>query len=181
LISILINNYNYERFLAEAIESALAQSYPHVEVVVVDDGSTDRSRDIISAYCDRVRAVFQQNGGQAAAFNAGFAASTGAIICFLDADDRLRTDKAAKLAELYRANPGADWVFHPLALFGAVDLPQSESVQGGDGLIDVRSDAVAGRLRLATPATSGLTFRRELLARILPMPDEIRITSDNYL
>ena len=69
LVSIIINNDNYDRFLAEAIDSALSQTYPNVEVILVDDGSTDRSRDVILCYCDQVTAVFKENGGQASAID----------------------------------------------------------------------------------------------------------------
>ncbi|MEO1182237.1 MAG: glycosyltransferase, partial [Cyanobacteria bacterium J06636_28] len=86
LVSIVINNYNYASFVGQAIDSALNQSYENVEVIVVDDGSQDNSRDIISSYGDKIIPVFQKNGGQAAAFNAGFAHSSGDIICLLDAD-----------------------------------------------------------------------------------------------
>ena len=69
--SIVITNYNYERYLAEAIESALAQRWADIEVVVVDDGSSDGSRGVIERFGDRVIAVFKENGGQGSAFNAG--------------------------------------------------------------------------------------------------------------
>jgi hypothetical protein len=82
LVSILINNYNYAHFVTEAIESALAQTYRHVEIIVVDDGSTDDSREVIGRFGNLVRMVAKENGGQASAFNAGFAASKGEIICF---------------------------------------------------------------------------------------------------
>ena len=85
LVSIVIDNFNYGRFLGAAIDSALAQTYPHVELIVVDDGSTDDSREVISSYGDRVSAVFKPNGGHASAFNAGFRASHGCIVMFLDA------------------------------------------------------------------------------------------------
>ena len=71
LVSIVIDNFNYARFVGAAIDSALAQSYAPVEVVVVDDGSTDHSREVISSYADRVSAIFKPNGGHASAFNAG--------------------------------------------------------------------------------------------------------------
>src|SRR4051812_16040279 len=87
--SIIINNYNYGHFLRDAIDSALAQTYPCTEVIVVDDGSTDDSREVIAGYGQRVTAVFKENGGQASAFNAGFAASRGEVVVFLDADDTL--------------------------------------------------------------------------------------------
>ena len=181
MVSILINNYNYARFVGEAIDSALQQDYPQVEVVVVDDGSTDDSREIIMRYGDRVRCVFQRNSGQAAAFNAGFAESSGEIICLLDADDRFTADKAKVVADIYEGHPTAGWVFHPLTLFGTDRQLAGEAPAGRDDFVDARSDAASGRLKVATPATSGLTFRRSLLGRLLPMPVEIRITSDNYL
>ncbi len=71
LATIVIVNYNYDRFVGAAIASAVEQSYEQVEVIVVDDGSTDRSRQIISDYGKRVRTVFQRNAGQGAAYNAG--------------------------------------------------------------------------------------------------------------
>ena len=75
LVSIIINNYNYGRFLDEAISSALNQTYPHIEVVVVDDGSTDDSRQLIANYEDHIVSVLKENRGMSSACNAGFAAS----------------------------------------------------------------------------------------------------------
>ena len=80
LVSIIVNNYNYGRFLGEAIDSALGQTYPRLEVIVVDDGSTDNSRDVISSYAGQLTALLKCNGGQASAFNAGFAASRGEVV-----------------------------------------------------------------------------------------------------
>ena len=181
LVSILINNYNYERYVEEAVASALAQDYPNVEVVVVDDGSTDGSREILERFRDRVRLVFQPNGGQAAAFNAGFAASRGEIVCFLDADDRFRTDKATALVRELAAHPAIEWCFHPLSVFGAEATPAPTPNYPTNVEVDVRAQMRSGRLALVPPATTGLAFRRPLLSRLLPMPTEIRITSDNYL
>src|SRR6266511_130101 len=86
---IVISNYHYGRFLREAIDSALGQTYANTEVIVVDDGSTDESREIIASYGQRITSVLKKNGGQASAFNAGFAVSRGDVILFLDADDML--------------------------------------------------------------------------------------------
>ena len=86
-VSIIINNYNYDRFLAQAIDSALNQTYPNIEVIVVDDGSTDSSRQIITSYGDAIKPVLQPNSKQGIAFNNGFNHSTSDIINFLDADD----------------------------------------------------------------------------------------------
>ena len=87
LVSILINNYNYAQYLSQAIDSALGQTYTNTEIIVVDDGSTDNSREIINSYGNQIISVLKENGGQASAINAGFAASKGDIICLLDADD----------------------------------------------------------------------------------------------
>ena len=92
--SVIITNYNYGRFLASAIDSALGQRYP-CEVIVVDDGSTDESAEVIAGYPGRITHVSIEHAGQGAAFNAGFEASTGDVVCFLDADDMLLADAIA--------------------------------------------------------------------------------------
>src|SRR4051812_29781979 len=89
-VSILINNYNYARYLRECIDSCLAQDYENLEIIVVDDGSKDDSVEIVRSYGDRVILVAKENGGQASAFDAGVAHSSGEILCFLDADDTFK-------------------------------------------------------------------------------------------
>jgi hypothetical protein len=96
--SIIINNYNYDRFLAQAIESALAVDWESKEVIVVDDGSTDDSRLVIAQFGARVTAILTENGGQAGAANRGFAQSTGDVVIFLDADDVLLPSVARQVA-----------------------------------------------------------------------------------
>lgn len=100
LVSIIINNYNYESFLQIAINSALKQTYPNIEVVVVDDGSTDHSWEIIESYGDRIIPVAKENGGQASSLNAGVQASSGDILCFLDADDIFYPQKVEAIVNL---------------------------------------------------------------------------------
>src|ERR1700688_447700 len=92
LVSIVIPCYNAKRFLAETLESALAQSYPHTEIIVVDDGSTDGTAALIGAYADRVKAEFGPNRGVSAARNRGTALAAGEFIQYLDADDLLISD-----------------------------------------------------------------------------------------
>lgn len=89
LVSFLITSFNYGRFLPQCLDSALGQSYPHVEVIVIDDGSKDNSREVLDSYGDRIRWKAQENTGMVGAVNAGFPMSNGEIICFLDADDAL--------------------------------------------------------------------------------------------
>jgi len=104
LISIIIPCYNGEAFLHEAIESALAQTYPHVEIIVVDDGSTDRSRDIAKAF--PIRYLHQPNRGLAASRNLGLGQSRGSYIVFLDADDRLKPDALEVGLRVLAQHPG---------------------------------------------------------------------------
>jgi glycosyltransferase involved in cell wall biosynthesis len=190
LVSIIINNYNYGRFLGAAINSALHQTYPHVEVVVVDDGSTDDSRAVIDQYADRVIPVLKQNGGQASAFNAGFAASQGEILCFLDADDLFLPEKAEAVVQAFQSHLEAGWCFHPLQ---RVDVNADPLMQltcsGARQAFDFRDDLRLGKARklrktlpFAIPPTSGLCFTRSHLQQILPMPEAERISlNDTYL
>ncbi len=186
LVSILINNYNYGDYLAAAIDSALNQTYAQTEVIVVDDGSTDHSDRVLAQYADRVQVVQQPNGGQAAAFNRGFAASRGEIICLLDADDLFVPDKVAQVVAALQPNPELGWCFHPVILWEVQTdtrqaAPRTEAVAG---IYDLRSSMRQGKLTGHMPiglVTSGLCFRRSLLQQLLPMPEVIRITSDDYL
>jgi glycosyltransferase involved in cell wall biosynthesis len=179
LVSILINNYNYARYLGTAIESALNQTYRPTEVIIVDDGSTDNSREVIASFGSRVISVLKTNGGQASAFNAGFAASQGNIICFLDSDDWFLPQKTAEVVKTF-AFEEYSWFFHLLSANGDSGPSPDTGFRPGDW--DYRAKMAAGiRFPYLPTATSGLCFRRELLARILPMPEQIRITSDNYL
>lgn len=183
-ISILINNYNYGHFVAEAIDSALKQVDVTVEVVVVDDGSTDHSRTVIEAYGDRIVSVFKANGGQSSAFNAGIAASRGEILCFLDADDYCAPDKAIRVIEYFSQYPEAGWLFHEL---NDVDGEGNPLNLGDRSMIrtfaskDFRPEMHRGQHMPFLPATSGLCFRRSILSRIAPVPEALRISADNFL
>ena len=100
-ISVVIANFNYERYVGQAIESALALDWPSVEVIVVDDGSTDGSLERIRSFEGRIRVIAQANAGQRVANNIGFAESSGEIIIFLDADDMLDPEIARKIAAVW--------------------------------------------------------------------------------
>lgn len=186
LVSILINNYNYERFIGKAIDSALDQTYPHTEVIVVDDGSTDNSRGIITSYKEQIIPVLKQNGGQASAFNEGFAMSKGEIICFLDSDDFFVPEKVAKVVSVFSSYPDIGWCFHRLKLVDANtgELIRLSRHQESSRQYDCRSDIRSGKLSFSGsgPATSGLCFTRPLLEQILPMfESEASAAADRYI
>lgn len=100
LVSIIIPCFNAERWVSEAIESALAQTYRPVEVVAVDDGSTDGTRDVLGRYGESIKCLMGPNRGAAAARNHGVAVSTGSYIQFLDADDVLYPDKIRRCMDI---------------------------------------------------------------------------------
>jgi GT2 family glycosyltransferase len=184
LVTVLIDNYNYEQYLALAIDSALGQTYPFVEVIVVDDGSKDNSRAVIESYGDRIKSVFKVNGGQGSAFNAGLPEITGEIVCLLDADDVFVPDKLEKVVSLFQSMPGVDWVFHALQDVNAVgDAIEVSPVHGSfeTQVLDLRGMIRQGQELPYLPPTSALCFRRSLLQQILPMPEALRISSDNFL
>src|SRR5258708_3630729 len=93
LVSIVIPCFNQGQFLAEAIDSAIAQSYRNIEIIVINSGSTDETAEVITRYADRIRTITIENRGASHARNAGIAASTGELIALLDADDRWLPDK----------------------------------------------------------------------------------------
>jgi len=179
-VSIVINNYNYDRFVGWAIDSALRQTYPDTQVVVVDDGSTDGSREVIGRYPDVVR-VFKENGGQGSAINAGCLAREGDLVIFVDSDDALEPDAAQRVVSAWR--PGAAKIQYRLTMVDSrgrpIDLFPPRGIAFDSG------DVVPLLLRIGryqTAVMSGNAFPRAILERILPMPEpEFRIAADGYL
>jgi glycosyltransferase involved in cell wall biosynthesis len=96
LVSVIIPNYNYAQYLREAIDSVLNQTYSNLEIIVVDDGSKDDSKKVLSGYGEKIKTIFQQNQGVSAARNNGAKASGGEFIAFLDADDVWLPEKIEK-------------------------------------------------------------------------------------
>ncbi len=179
--SIIINNYNYATFVGKAIDSALAQTHT-AQVIVVDDGSTDGSRDVINSYGERIEAMFKNNGGQASAFNAGFARATGDIIFFLDSDDMMEPDSVETLLAIWR--PETVLAHYPMTAVDSDGRPCGFFIPNphaglADG--DVRNELLATGSFAAT-VTSGMAFARPALARIMPVPErDFSEAADGYL
>jgi glycosyltransferase involved in cell wall biosynthesis len=179
-VSIIINNYNYARFLRRAIESALAQTHPAVEVIIVDDGSTDDSGDIIGDFEGRATVIRRRNAGQGAAVNAGFAASRGEIVMILDSDDALKPEAVATVVEAWR--PGTAKAQFHLDWVDADDRPLGRRWTS----TRVRPEDVHRHLlstgTYPSPPMSGNAFCRRVLERILPVPEaSFRLGADGYL
>ena len=110
-VSVIIPTYNCARFLVESLESIFAQTEPPIEVIVVDDGSTDETQDILAGYRDRLVVVQREHGGLSAARNHGLAQARGDLVAFHDADDVARPDRLAFQLAFLRENPVYDAVF----------------------------------------------------------------------
>jgi len=182
LVSIIINNYNYGRYIRQAIESALGQTYKNTELIIVDDGSTDGSRGIIEEYKDRAIVIAKENGGQASAFNVGIMKAKGDFILLLDSDDYLFPEAVQVCVNEFPE--GYSRVYYRLQSVDENSKPipqkQSEGVfQAFDG--DVFSTiAESGSLR-ASP-TSGNVFDARKLKATLPIPEkEYRICADCFI
>lgn len=167
LVSIVINNYNYARYLGAAIDSALAQTWHPLEVVVVDDGSSDDSWSVIEGYGDRVRAIRQPNGGQGAAYNSGFAACRGEWVLFLDSDDLLDIGAVARLLAFAKADVAK--LHGYLRRIDADGQPLGGAVPYiAHSGTDVREIAEHFR-QYAGPPASGNLYRRSAIAPYFPL------------
>src|SRR5271169_5858114 len=114
LVTVLIDTYNHERFIEDAIVSVLEQDYlaGDVEILVVDDGSTDRTPEIVRKFAPRVRLLRKANGGQASAFNAGISEARGEIVAFLDGDDWWAPGKLTAVTQTFAAEAGVGLIGH---------------------------------------------------------------------
>ncbi|MFC1453521.1 glycosyltransferase family A protein, partial [Verrucomicrobiota bacterium] len=118
--------YNEERFIAEAVESILAQNDPNLEILAVNDGSTDNSAQIVKGHGAKVQLIEQDNQGTSSALNHGIRRAEGEFLAFLDADDVWVDDKLAWQRREMRNNPELDVVLGQMQNFLSPDLPDSE-------------------------------------------------------
>ncbi|MFO7684765.1 MAG: glycosyltransferase [Desulfobacterales bacterium] len=186
LVTALICNYNYGRFVAEAIDSALAQTYSSLEVIVVDDGSTDDSHEVLHRYSGRIRIILKENGGQASAFNVGISEAHGEIICFLDSDDIWHPEKVEKVVCKYLEAP---WglVCHDMTIIDG----KGASIRGMNYTEFTRGRLPCGELLdtiidegfpYVFSPTSGLSLPVSIARLISPLPEtEWRICADTPL
>jgi glycosyltransferase involved in cell wall biosynthesis len=181
-VSIIVDSYNYARFIRSAIESALGQTYANTEVIVVDDGSTDGSAQIVRSYSGRAKVICKDNAGQASALNAGFAASSGDVVLFLDSDDVLESDAVERIADVVEEGDAkVHWKIHVIEEDGRRTgrlHPAGELSQG-----DLREFVLReGPDAYSFPPTSGNAWARKFLGAVMPIPEaDYRICADLYL
>ena len=184
-VSVLIDTYNQERFIEQAIASVLEQDFPAAEreILVVDDGSSDRTPEIVQKFAPQVRLLRKPNGGQASAFNAGIPECRGEIVALLDGDDWFAPGKLAAVLNALERNPNAAAVGHGYYEFHEetkavrtfappqwkfIDLATSESAR--------EAFAAWGFLLVGA-----LTARRKTLERAIPLPEALVFCADTPL
>jgi glycosyltransferase involved in cell wall biosynthesis len=184
-VSVLIDTYNHEKFIEQAITSVLEQNFPasDCEILVVDDGSTDRTAEIVKKFGPRVAHLPKQNGGQASAFNFGIPKCRGEIVAFLDGDDWWEPNKLATVIGEFESYPE----------IGAVGHGLYEVNEGGKRLfLNIPDSRYSCKLRNIKEAreflelrsflgTSRLALRQAVLKRILPIPEDLLVEADEFL
>jgi glycosyltransferase involved in cell wall biosynthesis len=170
--SAVITSYNYRAFVVEAIDSALSQTLPALEVIVVDDGSSDGTPEMVSDrywHDPRVRLIATENRGQLAAFATGVQAATGQIVAFLDADDVWEPGYLAAVAAVYQQHPKVDFVYTNMRFFGAREgVFLKDQVSRDLGLSILLG---AYHTRWQASATSALSLQRRLALEVLDLPE----------
>jgi GT2 family glycosyltransferase len=184
ILSVLIDTYNHERYIEQAVVSAIEQDFAasEYEIIVVDDGSTDRTPEIVRKFAPRVRLLRKRNGGQASAFNAAFPELRGDVIAFLDGDDWFAPGKLNAVMNALEQHPEVVSVGHGYYERHEDTGEVIARVPPKSMVLDLQSAEVAGRLfsgLLAWVLMGALTVRRNAVARVIPIPQRLFFCADN--
>jgi glycosyltransferase involved in cell wall biosynthesis len=186
LVSVLIGNYNYARYIGETLESVLCQTYPHFEVIVCDDGSKDNSCEVIETYVQkdsRIKLIRKQNGGVATAWNTAYRESKGQIICILDADDLWMPNKLQKVVEIFISEPKSGFVIHNVTQIdgdGNFIKPKPmfrRLASGWMAPFALQNGGFVGDI----PPASALSIRHEVASYIFPINEAFVRNSDSLI
>jgi glycosyltransferase involved in cell wall biosynthesis len=181
-VTALIDTYNHERYISEAIESFLAQDFPceAMEIVVVDDGSTDRTAARIRKFGRRVRYIRKKNGSQASALNLGFQSSRGEILAMLDGDDVWLPQKVRRVVEEFEKNPAAGMVCHPYEFW----TPAENRLQPDLTFCPVSGylpDSPIAMRQFGGFGTCSMALRRNLASELFPVPRRLKVFAYCFL
>jgi glycosyltransferase involved in cell wall biosynthesis len=175
LVSVLMANYNYARYIAQAIESVLQQTYSNWELIICDDGSSDASVDIIQGFAQRdsrVRFISKTNGGHASALNEAYFLASGELLCLLDSDDLYLPTKLERVVHCCQKQSDRGLIVHRI-----IRINQKKRRQGVSPLIHSLPDGWHGTRLLEqggflafVPPTSGLSLRRTVAQYLFPLP-----------
>lgn len=174
-VAVVVTSHNYRAFVTEAVDGALRQSRPPEQLIVVDDGSTDGSPELLRERYGadaRVELLCEDNGGQLSAFQRGLARVTADLVCFLDADDRWTPGYLSAVTGAFDSRPEVDFVFSDYVLFGK----RSGAVAFADRAVEL-GYTVASTWALAHwygAPTSAVAMRTSLARRCLDLPESFR-------
>jgi glycosyltransferase involved in cell wall biosynthesis len=182
-VTVLVDTFNHQRFIEHALSSVLAQDFPvsETEIIIVDDGSTDRTPEILAKFAPRVRVVRKRSGGQASAFNLGIQEARGEILAFLDGDDWWAPNKLTRVMDAMQ-DRSVGIVGHGIVVVLPDGREQAETLREG---FRFRANTVEGarllRVRRSFLGTRRMTIRASLLQQIGRVPEAIEIEADEYL
>jgi len=185
--SVILANFNGSRFLKEAIQSVLMQRDAVFELILIDDGSTDSSLEIMRGFelkhPDKIQIlVHDENRGQGAGFNSGVSQATGELVSFIDSDDIWCPHKLNAVEKTYTLNPDAVLLHHNLHLIREAEVTQEmfmDMMAMGDLFKRIQNTQIPLSQWPPFAPTSGLTFPREVLFKMWPCP-EVRFCADMY-
>jgi Glycosyl transferase family 2 len=182
--SVLVDTFNHEAFIEKAVTSVLEQDFPLAdrEIIVVDDGSTDRTPEILRKFLPHIRIMRKPNGGQASAFNVGIPECRGEIISFLDGDDWWAQGKLRRVAALMSRDSSLGMIGHAI-IESFNDGLERVIAPGAERRfrLDSFSSADLFRMHRCFLGTSRLTLRAPVARKILPVPDSLTIEADEFL
>jgi hypothetical protein len=184
LVTVLIDTYNHQFFIGDAIDSVLKQDFPapETEILVVDDGSTDATPEVVRKFAPRVQLLRKKNGGQASAFNAGIPEAHGEIVAFLDGDDWWAPRKLAAVTESFATNGGVGLVGHGITEVHPDGRQRTETPRETKRFrITSTEEAKTFRMLRGFLGTSRMAYRREILLRIGCVPESLEFEADEYL
>jgi Glycosyl transferase family 2 len=187
LVSILMSCYNHERYLSDAIESVLQQTYSNLELIICDDGSTDSSSRVLERYRQldaRIKVLLRPHGGQSLALNAAFRESVGNILCLLDGDDAFTPEKVQRVVQAFVTSSDSGLAVNAMLLVNAARKPVGEipflhrlpSGWHGSSL-----SLSAPHFLPAIPPCSGLSLHRSVAEAIFPLPSDLTASSDGVI
>jgi hypothetical protein len=183
ILSVLIDTYNHERYIEQAVVSAIEQDFPasDYEIVVMDDGSTDRTPEIVGKFGPRVRLLSKKNGGQASAFNAALPELRGDVIAFLDGDDWFAQGKLTAVMNALEKEPEAAAIGHGHYEVREANNEVRVCAPAETKFVNLATPEAALEARLNWPflLMGALTTRRKVLEQVIPIPEVLIFSADS--
>lgn len=174
-VTVVITNYNYIDFVTDCVNSVLSQTYKEIEIIVIDDGSTDGSLDLLRekyGFLSNLKIISKENGGQLSAFNEAVKYISGEIVCFLDADDLYKQNYIEEIVKIYKQNEEVNFIFSAIEKFypnGKIEIIQKYPEDRPIGFSVIST--LFAKEWIGSP-TSAISMKTSLLKKVLPIPFE---------